>query len=118
MLESQDIIVIVAAVYSTPETLHWNRANFRSYYEIYLAASLELVQRRDPNNLYSDAVAGRMPNVVGIDIPWLVPQSPDLTIDADREQPPEEMAFLIAQLDAVLSHAFSGSLSPGTCEQT
>jgi adenylylsulfate kinase-like enzyme len=118
MLESQDIIVIVAAVYSTPETLHWNRANFRSYYEIYLAASLELVRRRDTKNLYRDAAAGRMANVVGMDIPWLVPQFPDLTIDADSEQSPEEMAFLIAQLDAVLDNAFSGSLSSGTGEQT
>jgi len=117
MLEGQDIIVIVAAVYSTPDMLRWNRANFLSYYEIYLAASLQLVQRRDAKNLYNEAAAGRMRNVVGIDIPWVVPQSPDLTIQADKEQTPEDLAFLVAQLDPILSEAFSRAFSPSMCER-
>src|ERR1700738_3095940 len=39
MLESQNIITIVAALYSTPETLAWNKSHFSPYYEIYLQAS-------------------------------------------------------------------------------
>src|SRR5580698_9930829 len=47
-LDRQDLVVLVAALYSHPSLLEWNRNNFPSYFEIYLEASISLVSSRDP----------------------------------------------------------------------
>ena len=72
-LEKQDLILIVSALYSNPELMQWNRKNFLKYYEIYLDASLDLVKKRDPKNLYQRFSEGKEKNIVGIDIPWQSP---------------------------------------------
>ena len=80
-LERQGLIVLVAALYANEDLLSWNRENFQQYYEVYLDASLDLVKRRDPKGLYKKAIAGEMPDVVGIDVPWHAPVSPNLRIE-------------------------------------
>ena len=81
MLENQKLIVIVTILYSNPDLLNWNRKNFNNYFEVYLQASLEMLRSRDPKKIYAEAAQGEMKNVVGLDIPWQPPLSPDLTID-------------------------------------
>jgi cytidine diphosphoramidate kinase len=107
MLEAQGIISIVGAVYSTPETLAWNRQHFAPYFEIYMRAPLDFLRHRDSKNLYSQAAAGTLKNVVGVDIPWIVPKSPDMIVDADLEQPAVEIAERVVLLHPVLAAAFS-----------
>lgn len=102
MLEEQDIVVIVAVLYAAPDLLAWNRANFARYREVYLKAPVEFLQRRDDKGLYAAAAAGRMPNVVGLDIPWNAPTSPDLVIEATRLERPADLARRIAALDPAL----------------
>jgi adenylylsulfate kinase-like enzyme len=63
---------------------------------------MEFLQRRDDKGLYAAAAAGRMPNVVGLDIPWHAPSSPDLVIDATRLERPAELARRVAALDPML----------------
>jgi len=92
VLAEQNLAVAVAAVYAHPDLLAWNRRHLRGYFEIYLKASLETVRRRDPKGLYAKADAGTMPDVVGLDIPWHEPQSPDLVLDADHPDPPAVLA--------------------------
>ena len=43
--ESQDLIVIVSALYSSEDLLNWNRKNFQNYLEIYLHADIDLVKK-------------------------------------------------------------------------
>jgi cytidine diphosphoramidate kinase len=102
MLDEQGIVVIVAVLYSVPELLKWNRQNFSRYYEVYIQAPIEFLQERDDKGLYAAASAGRMPNVVGVDIPWLAPREPDLIVDATRGTPPAELARRVAALDPAL----------------
>ena len=80
-LDRQGLVVLVAALYAHPSLLEWNRQNFTAYFEIYLEASLPLVQARDPKGLYAKVKRGEMKEVVGLDIPWHSPTSPDLRID-------------------------------------
>lgn len=95
-LDRQGLVVLVAAVYSHADLLAWNRRNFRDYFEIYLDASLALVQKRDAKGLYRKAAEDQMPCVVGIDIPWNAPVSADFRIDADRAPDPENLAAAVA----------------------
>ncbi len=89
VLVDQGLIVIVAVVYSHPDIQIWNRKNLPNYFEIHLKASLETVMRRDEKGLYALAKAGRMPDVVGMDIPWYPPDAPDLVLSADDGTPTE-----------------------------
>lgn len=98
-LDSQGMMVLVAALYTHPDLLAWNRENFKGYAEIYLEASLDLVMQRDPKGLYSKVRAGEMSEVVGVDIPWNAPENPTLKIPMDSEISVEAAAGLV--IDAV-----------------
>lgn len=92
LLAVQDITVIVAALYSHPTLLAWNRKNLPEYFEIYLEASLESLRKRDHKGLYAGVISGSIKQVVGIDIPWHAPESPDLIINMDQLEKPEILA--------------------------
>jgi adenylyl-sulfate kinase len=92
LLSGNGLVVLVAALYSHPKLLAWNRENISGYFEVYIRASMALVQRRDVKQIYAKAIAGTMPNVVGLDIPWHAPERPDLVIDADEGATPEQNA--------------------------
>lgn len=91
-LARQEMAVIVAALYANPDLLAWNRATLPGYFEVYVEAPLALLQERDSKGLYLGAATGRIPHVVGIDIPWHAPSSPDMVVDASRQEPPAVIA--------------------------
>lgn len=80
-LDMQNIHTIAAVLSIFPEWQAWNRKNFSSYFEIFLDIPLEELKARDTKGLYSEAEAGRIHNVVGIDIPFPRPANADLRID-------------------------------------
>lgn len=80
-LEKQSVNVICAILSIFPEDRKWNRQNYNEYFEIYLNVDMDTLIRRDQKQLYSRAIAGSEKNVVGIDIPFPKPESPDLVID-------------------------------------
>ena len=92
LVSAQGVTVIAAVLYAHPELLAWNRRHLPDYFEVYLKAPLELVQRRDVKGIYRKATQGLMADVVGLDIPWHEPVAPDLVIDATQELPPELLA--------------------------
>ena len=90
-LESQNLVVIASALYSDSKLMLWNRENFKNYYEIYLEASLDLVKKRDVKGLYKKYEKGLEKNIVGLDIPWHIPQNFDLKINMDELPSIEEV---------------------------
>lgn len=84
-LSKQNIHVIAAVLSIFPEWQAWNRENIEDYNEIYIKASIEVLERRDKNNLYSQARMGKIKNVVGVDIPFPEPKNPDLVISNNTE---------------------------------
>jgi len=59
----------------------WIRENLSGYLEVYVSTPLDVVKARDSKGLYSAAEKGKMKNVVGVDIPFPTPTSPDIIID-------------------------------------
>ncbi len=51
------------------------------FLEVYLSTPIETCEQRDPKGLYRKARAGEIKNFTGIDDPYEVPESPDITID-------------------------------------
>ena len=95
VLEAQGLVVLVAALFSHPTLLTWNRQTFSRYFEVYLEAPDWLVRKRDDKGLYAGADAGTREHVVGVDIPRYPPENPDLVLDAAAEASPDQLAWQV-----------------------
>ncbi len=67
-----------------------DRENARSlvdeseFIEIFIKCPLEVCLERDPKSMYKKAVTGKMKSFTGIDDPYEIPESPEITIETDR----------------------------------
>ncbi|MEO8172458.1 MAG: adenylyl-sulfate kinase [Sediminibacterium sp.] len=94
-LERQSIVVVVAALYANNELLAYNRTHFKEYFEVYLKAEIEQLQTREIKELYKNALAGKIENVVGVDIPYQEPVNPDMLFKVADNLSPETMADML-----------------------
>ncbi len=85
-LDGQGIDVVCCTLSVFPDISRRHRETLSHYFEVHLAASLKAVCRRDTKNLYGPALRGESNNVVGVDLPYLPPQAPDLVIDNDTDR--------------------------------
>ena len=51
------------------------------FIEVFIDASLEVCEQRDPKGLYKKARAGQIKNFTGLDSPYESPLKPELVID-------------------------------------
>ena len=56
-----------------------------SFHEIYVKASLEACETRDPKGLYAKARTGEIRNFTGVSAPYEPPEQADLVVETDRE---------------------------------
>lgn len=80
MLSQQGIIVIASTISLFQEVYQNNRNTFKHYLEVYIQCDMEELIKRDQKNLYTDALSGKIKDVVGIDIAF-DPPNPHLKID-------------------------------------
>lgn len=70
-----------------------------NFIEIYLKASLEVCESRDPKGLYKSARKGEIRNFTGIGSPYEIPENPDLVIDTVKYSISESLEIC---LEAIL----------------
>ena len=70
------------------------------FIEIYVKASLQTCEERDPKGLYAGARKGRIKNVVGIDIPFERPQHSDMVLE--NSPPFRDLDEIAAEISAAL----------------
>ncbi|MDP3749273.1 MAG: adenylyl-sulfate kinase [Phenylobacterium sp.] len=92
-LTAQGPDVILATVSMFHDVRRWSRANIERYCEIYLRASVDMLAARHPKGLYAAALAGRIRNVPGVDLPIEEPDTPDIVIDDDGSKTPAAVAL-------------------------
>ncbi|MCB1721388.1 MAG: adenylyl-sulfate kinase, partial [Alphaproteobacteria bacterium] len=68
------------------------------FIEIFVDASLETVESRDPKGLYKKARKGEIANFTGIDSPYERPEYADLTIDSNKMSAEEAAEKIVAWL--------------------
>lgn len=78
LLADQGLHVVVATISMFEDVRRTNRGSGRPYLEVYLRASEAVRRSRDSRGVY------RGPDVVGVDIPWEEPATPDLVLDTER----------------------------------
>lgn len=95
MLAEQGIDVVVCSICMYSAVRDWNRANIAHYHEIYVKVKRETLLKRNQKGLYT---SGK--NVVGVDLPFDEPQTPDLTLQNDGEESPQA---IVEQLERSLN---------------
>jgi len=56
-----------------------------AFFEVYVNASLETCERRDPKGLYARARRGELKEMTGIDAPYEPPEAAELVLDTELE---------------------------------
>jgi adenylylsulfate kinase len=69
------------------------------FIEIYVNASLETCEARDPKGLYKKARAGELKGFTGIDDPYEAPENPELVLDANKKGIDELADEVVAYLE-------------------
>ena len=81
MLSDQGAWVVSAFMALFHEVQRWNRANIGDYTEIFVSVPMSELILRDQKGLYSSAMAGKIKNVVGVNITPEFPECPDLVVE-------------------------------------
>ncbi|MDL4842689.1 adenylyl-sulfate kinase [Aquibacillus rhizosphaerae] len=68
------------------------------FIEIYVKASLEECEKRDPKGLYKKARAGEIKGFTGIDAPYEEPRNPELTIETDKQTIEDAVETIVTYL--------------------
>jgi len=71
------------------------RACGNNFHEIYLQASLDVCEERDPKGLYAKARNGEIPDFTGISAPYETPEAPDMTVDTGALSVDESMDIIV-----------------------
>lgn len=66
----------------------------RQFHEIYLSASLEVCEGRDPKGHYKLARQGEIPDFTGVSAPYEAPEEPELVIDTGAMSVDESLKVL------------------------
>ena len=93
---------VVVTAFISPYRADRHRARVAAgngFHEIYIKASLETCEKRDPKGLYRRARTGEIAEFTGITAPYEMPESPELTIDTDRLTVDESVAAVLAYVD-------------------
>ena len=86
-LDSQDINVVACVLSIFHDNQRYNKENISDYKEIYIDVEFEKLVQRDNKELYKKALIGEIKDVVGVDIKFNPPYSPDLIIDNNSDNP-------------------------------
>lgn len=97
MLEAQDMNVICCTISMFDSVRDWNRKHIHHYREIYVKVSMDTLQKRDQKGLYSGVTKEKQKEVAGIHVDIEEPKCPDLVLENDGKESPEEQAEKIWQ---------------------
>jgi len=91
MLQKQGMNVICCTISMFDSVREWNRENIENYREVYVRVSMDTLKKRDQKGLYSAYVDGRENELAGIQVGLEEPKNPDLIIQNDGNEKPEEL---------------------------
>lgn len=68
------------------------------FIEVFVDASIEECEKRDPKGLYKKAKAGEIKEFTGISAPYEAPSNPEIHIDADKSSIEDSVAQIVRYL--------------------
>jgi bifunctional enzyme CysN/CysC len=108
------LVIIVAFIspYRAERDLARSRFEPDEFVEIYVDASLEECERRDPKGLYAKARRGELLNFTGIDSDYEPPGAPEIRLDTVARSPDECVALILSYLESNARNQIAGGESP------
>lgn len=100
-LMNESGLIVIASFISPLKT---DRANAREiigqgrFVEVFVDASVELCEQRDPKGLYARARKGEIPDFTGISAPYDPPESPAVRIDSGKSTVAQGVKSILAHL--------------------
>jgi adenylyl-sulfate kinase len=76
-----------------------------AFYEVYVRASLETCERRDPKGLYARARRGELKDMTGVGAPYEPPEPADLVLDTESRSVEQSVDELVAFVRAKIALA-------------
>lgn len=68
------------------------------FIEVFVDASIETCELRDPKGLYKKVRAGKLTGFTGIDAPYEAPEKPEITVSTDVESIEKSVQTIISYL--------------------
>lgn len=102
LLEKNNVFVVASFISPYQESRDFVRNMCHHFIEIYVDASLETCESRDPKNLYKKARAGEIKNFTGIDDPYEIPANPEMTVDTNNATEEESFRQIKQSIDHYL----------------
>lgn len=97
-----DAGLIVLAAFLSPyagDRAVARRAASTRFHEVFVRASVEACERRDPRGLYRRARAGEIAEFTGVSAPYEPPLQPELELDTERLSVDEAVDRLVRYID-------------------
>jgi bifunctional enzyme CysN/CysC len=100
LMNDAGLIAITAFIspYQEDRNMARNIIGEERFVEVYLDASLEACEQRDPKGLYRKARAGEIPEFTGISAPYEPPEAPSLRLDTAGRSVEQCTAQLLADV--------------------
>lgn len=92
MLQGQGMNVVCCTISMFDNVREWNREHISEYKEIYVKVSMETLRDRDQKGLYSGLTKEKQKEVAGIHVDIEEPKNPDLILENNGGETPEEQA--------------------------
>lgn len=98
MLQEQGMNVVCCTISMFDSVRNWNREYIGGYKEIYVKVSMETLRARDQKGLYSGLTREKQKEVAGIHVDIEEPKNPDLILENNGSETPQEQAEKIWRL--------------------
>jgi len=82
LLNHHKICAVIPMIASDSKIRKIAREKIKNIYEIYIKTSIDVCISRNPKGLYTKVNGKFKENIVGIDIPFIEPKNPNITVDS------------------------------------
>jgi adenylyl-sulfate kinase len=93
------VVSAISPYEATRETARDMVEEYGEFICIYVKASVDECARRDVKGLYAKAFSGEIKEFTGVSDPYEEPESPELVIDTEGEDPADSAAKVVAYLE-------------------
>ncbi|NGZ08143.1 MAG: adenylyl-sulfate kinase [Nitrospira sp. LK70] len=102
LMNDAGLVVITAFIspYRDDRRLAREIVGAERFVEVYLSTPIETCEARDPKGMYKRARAGQLSGFTGVNDPYELPRTPDLTIDTSIASPSDCVGKVLAEVIA------------------
>jgi len=98
LLAKHGVAVLVSFVSPFREDREKARKEIGNFVEVYVKCPIEACMARDPKGNYRAALAGTIPNFIGLDITYEEPENPEIVVETNKEDVKTSSEKVIAAL--------------------